>query len=326
MPTLEPRTGSLPAGLRCPSCHANIAADAGESLVCAGCGTKYPVVGGVPVLINEANSVFTTEEVIRAGPYAFDPASAKTGIVQRIRDSIPSSSANYVGTRLVNDLHALLTNEHARPRILIIGGGVIGRGIQAMVDDPSVELVESDIFIGPRTGVLFDSHDVPFEDESFDAVISQAVLEHVLDPFRCDDEFYRVLRPDGIVYASTSFMQQVHGGRHDFMRFSLSGHRYLFRRFVELDSGVAVGPGSALAWSWKYFLGSFARTVKQRQLANLLGRLTGFYWKYFDKVLHTRPAAADAASSVYFLGRKAPEGWMLSPREILNSYVGMAPD
>ena len=52
MPTPEPTTGSLPAGLRCPSCHANIAADAGESLVCTGCGTKYPVVGGVPVLIN----------------------------------------------------------------------------------------------------------------------------------------------------------------------------------------------------------------------------------------------------------------------------------
>ncbi len=84
-------------------------------------------------------------------------------------------------------------------------------------------------------------------DESFDGVICQAVLEHVLDPYRCVEEIHRVLRPNGLVYAETPFMQQVHGGTHDFTRFTHLGHRRLFRKFAEVDSGVVCGPGMALA-------------------------------------------------------------------------------
>jgi SAM-dependent methyltransferase len=212
---------------------------------------------------------------------------------------------------------------HAQPRVLVIGGGILGKGMQRMVDDERIDLVESDIFLGPRTAVLFDAHSIPFEDESFDAIVCQAVLEHVADPFRCVDEFARVLRPGGLVYAGTAFMQQVHGGAHDFMRFSLVGHRRLFRRFEEIESGMAVGPGSGLAWSWRYFLGSFAKTRQGSAIGQAVGRLTGFVWARFDPYLARRPGATDAASAVYFVGAKGPDGWALSDREVVASYRGL---
>ena len=71
------------------------------------------------------------------------------------------------------------------------------------------------------------------------------MLEHVLEPELVVAEIHRVLMPDGLVYAGTPFMQQVHEGPYDFMRFTESGHRWLFRRFERLASGATGGPGAA---------------------------------------------------------------------------------
>ena len=79
--------------------------------------------------------------------------------------------------------------------------------------------------------LICDANDIPFENGSFDGVVLQAALEHVADPYRCVEETHRVLKEKGLVYAETAFMQQVHGGRYDFTRFTRLGHRRLFRRF-----------------------------------------------------------------------------------------------
>ena len=55
-----------------------------------------------------------------------------------------------------------------------------------------------------------------------------------------------VYKDDGLVYADTPFMQQVHMGRYDFTRFTYLGHRRLFRKFEEIDSGAVSGPAMAL--------------------------------------------------------------------------------
>ncbi len=43
----------------------------------------------------------------------------------------------------------------------------------------------------------FDLHEVPFADNSFDAVICNHVMEHVDNDLRCMQELYRVLKPGG---------------------------------------------------------------------------------------------------------------------------------
>ena len=91
--------------------------------------------------------------------------------------------------------------------------------------------------------VICDAHDLPFKEKSFDAIICQAVLEHVADPYRCVEEMFRVLKPKKFIYVETPFMQQVHMAPYDFTRFTYLGHRRLFRRFKEIDSGIACGPG-----------------------------------------------------------------------------------
>ena len=43
----------------------------------------------------------------------------------------------------------------------------------------------------------FDLHDVPFDDNSFDIVMCNHVMEHVENDLQCMSELFRVLKPGG---------------------------------------------------------------------------------------------------------------------------------
>ena len=44
-----------------------------------------------------------------------------------------------------------------------------------------------------------DCYSLPFEDESFDRVFSNALMEHLTDPVRAIREMLRVLKPNGVI-------------------------------------------------------------------------------------------------------------------------------
>jgi SAM-dependent methyltransferase len=216
---------------------------------------------------------------------------------------------------------SLLIEQTSSPRVLVVGGSTLGEGLSNLLAYPAIELVETDVTFGPRTSLICDAHDIPFMPESFDGVIIQAVLEHVLDPYRCVEEIYRVLKPQGLVYSETPFMQQVHEGRYDFARFTHLGHRRLFRMFSEIESGAVSGSGSALAWSYSYFLRSFTTSKFTKNFLEVFARLTSFYLKYFDYFLLDKPGILDAATGYYFFGRKNETP--LPDRDLIKQFRGL---
>lgn len=307
--------------LCCPVCHAPLDLGAAE-ITCrnAACAARYPVVDGIPVLINEANSVFSRADFVQQRNTFFN---LKPSWQSRFLDRItPNISRNVKGPenyrKLAELLRAPAHTQFGRARVLVLGGSVLGQGMEALAEAPHIDLIETDVSFGPRTMLICDAHDIPLADGAVDAVVVQAVLEHVLDPHRAADEIYRVLGPAGLVYAETPFMQQMHGGRYDFERFSYWGHRRLFRRFSEVDSGVVCGPGMALAWSYTHFLLSFVRSRKARHAMRLFASFTSFFWKYFDGFLVNRPGAISAASGYYFLGQRSATP--LTDRELVQTY------
>jgi SAM-dependent methyltransferase/uncharacterized protein YbaR (Trm112 family) len=318
-------TSALRESLRCPACAARLRSEPGsvsgqETLACTSeaCDGRYPVEGGVPVLLDEARSLFTIEasvSALRAGPTA-GPGPAR----RLVRGLTPAISRNVKGRANYEQLARHLREDTSVPRVLVVGGGLQGAGMEALLADPAVEVLQTDVVAGPRTEMICDAHGLPFADGSFDAVVAQAVLEHVLDPTRCVQEIHRVLRPRGLVYAETPFMQQVHEGRYDFTRFTHLGHRRLFRRFEEIDSGAVGGPGMVLAWSWRYFLWSLTSSRLLGSALTLFASLTSFWMKWFDGWLIDRPRAVDGAAGVYFLGRRSDT--TLDDRELIAGYRG----
>jgi hypothetical protein len=137
----------------------------------------------------------------------------------------------------------------------------------------------------------------------------------VLEPERAVAEIHRVLRPDGLVYAETPFLQPVHAGAYDFTRYTSSGHRKLFGGFEQIDAGPVAGPGSQLLASLDHLVRGLARS----QLAGRLARALFFWLRYLDGLVPT-PYAMDDASAYYFLGRRSER--RLGPAEIVAYYRG----
>jgi SAM-dependent methyltransferase/uncharacterized protein YbaR (Trm112 family) len=281
-------------------------------------GQRYPVVGGVPILLASDLSLFSAEEV--AGrQFVERDVSPVRRLVRRI---LPDSTLS-IGTAQRYAAFAQAISSRARPdvgRVLVIGGGQLGKNMAPLVES-GLDVIESDVYLSPRVQVVCDGHNLPFADGSFDGVVLQAVLEHVLDPVRVVAEAHRVLKPTGLIYAETPFLQAVHEGPFDFTRWTELGHRRLFRMFREIDRGVVSGPASSLVWS----IGYFARSIpaKRGRLQQVLEKLAvlAFGWiKYFDHILIGHPGAVDAAAGVYFVGEKSSDP--LDDMALLSSYAG----
>lgn len=62
--------------------------------------------------------------------------------------------------------------------------------------------------------VLVDGHVLPFADETFDGIVTLAVLEHVRCPHRFMQEAARVLRPGKTIIGSSAFLEVFHMESH----------------------------------------------------------------------------------------------------------------
>jgi len=123
------------------------------------------------------------------------------------------------------------------------------REILPELDRPDAKAIE----IGGSTGVIksffeqaeyvvappypeADVQDLSWiEDESYDFVILDQVLEHVEDPWKAVEEVKRVLRDGGALIGTTPFFIYLHPVPRDYWRFTEDGLRVLLRSFSNVD-------------------------------------------------------------------------------------------
>jgi SAM-dependent methyltransferase len=81
-----------------------------------------------------------------------------------------------------------------------------------------------------RPDLVYDGRTLPFENASFDTVMSVQVLEHTPEPQRLVDEMSRVLRAHGTLILTAPFSFRLHEEPHDYFRYSPHGLRSMLAR------------------------------------------------------------------------------------------------
>ena len=176
-------------------------------------------------------------------------------------------------------------------------------------------IVNYEIVDYDSTDVLGIGETLPFQDGSFDGVISVAVLEHVRDPFACAAELVRVLKPGGEIACEVPFLQPLHGFPHHYYNMTPQGLRALFEGAIDVDN-VFVLPSGSPVWSLTWVIRRWAECLDEPVRREFLGTTLGDLLRPADDFMG-RPwvkslsaeANLELAAATFLTGRKpaAPE-------------------
>lgn len=117
-------------------------------------------------------------------------------------------------------------------RVLDVGAGGFSRYIDLFKFD---EYIKMDIEPGKNIDIVGRVENIPSKDNSFDSIVCTQVLGDVYEIQKAFSEFYRVLKPEGILLVTESLFDSLHSEPNDFWRFT----EHSLRRLAE-DVGFEV--------------------------------------------------------------------------------------
>ncbi len=222
--------------LACPACGGDLSWERDE-LVSQGCGLRYPVMNGVPVLL--------PAEMVQQG----------LGRALGLDDNVSMHPYSTASQDIIDT--------HSGGWVLDLGAG--GKHIEY----PNV--VQVDVFRFPMTDVVGSADSLPFKAGVFDAVVSQAVFEHLQYPEVAASEVWRVLKPEGVAKVDTAFLQPEHAYPHHYFNATEAGLKHWFRDFDIEWSGVEAyqHPKWSLVWFLSVYLASLPD--EQRKVLEQVG-------------------------------------------------------
>jgi len=271
----------------------------------------FNIVDNIPILISDKtfDTVFDPNKI-----GSLVKRANQSSFFYKVKEFILGNSRTTVNN--CNKFIKLIKNTNKKPSILVIGSGEKGSGTDELYNDKDISITLTDIYVTENVQYICDAHYLPFKGSAFDGVWIQAVLEHVVDPRVVVAEIHRVMKASGYVYAETPFMQQVHEGAYDFTRYTVLGHRYLFKDFESILIGGNGGSGEVLSWSVKHFVWSLLRSEN-------FARVISFPFMIFFKILEKfsdKKSLYDSSSGVFFLGKKSSK--QISHSDLVDLYSG----
>ncbi|APX96589.1 class I SAM-dependent methyltransferase [Natronorubrum daqingense] len=232
-----------------------------------------------------------------------------------IQGLIPSPTHNLVAKRICSDIEQRVGNNGT---VLIVGCGNGGEGLSGFSDEfLQQNVIGTDIRGTEFTNFLGDIHNLPVPNGGVDAVVCQAVLEHIEQIDLAISELKRITKPSGYVYIDVPFLQGYHALPTDFRRFTSNGLQNKICTnddFNTINCGASKGPTSTLIWiccEYLAYLLSFGNS-NIRKILSVALRIPTFWLKYVDLVLKKSHGLEDAAmalpSAVYWYGKKESPG------------------
>jgi SAM-dependent methyltransferase len=118
-------------------------------------------------------------------------------------------------------------------------------------------VIQLDAIAYPTTDVSANGEALPFADESFDAVVACALLEHVSEPAAVVSEMRRVCKKGGRIYADCTSVHPYHGFPHHYFNATETGLDWLMREVGGATGTVMVADARAtIALVLEAWLGS----------------------------------------------------------------------
>jgi SAM-dependent methyltransferase len=235
-------------------------------------------------------------------------SSIKTPIFKKIVQLLypPMPTLNIIPLEQVRKISSSIFQN--KGLILNVGsGGMNGAGSRLWdnFEKHQCRVINMDISPGSDVNIVSDAHQLPFDDNSIDSVVMQAVIEHLTEPNVAISEVFRVLKPGGVFYVEVPFLQGFHADPHDYQRYTLEGLRRRLVMFDEDLSGVSIGPFCTLVWLLR---DGFSSCFNNRWL--YLGTRFTLGWilspiRYLDILVRHNPAAYRLANEYYYLCHKS---------------------
>lgn len=292
----EERFKKIEGLLRCPECFGKLKREESR-LICEN-GHGYEIRENVPILLNERDRI-QFESLLRSPEGRRMRETYLPGFKKRLKDFLRPPKIVLNNPEVEREIKESFRCRGDETLVLNVGSGT-GRMAE--------NVINLEIGIFPDVDVVGNGENLPFLDEVFDVVYSNALLEHVPDPETIVREMWRVLKKDGVIWGFIPFLQPYHGYPHDYQRYTLKGIENLFSRyFTPIKTGVWSGPSSAVAWIIRDYIRMlipFSKFEPVRLIANGLLNTLLFPLKYLDYILLKRKDSHTLASVVFFHGKK----------------------
>ncbi|MDQ8185920.1 class I SAM-dependent methyltransferase [Pelagicoccus sp. SDUM812002] len=112
----------------------------------------------------------------------------------------------------------------------------------------------------PGVDVVGIAEELPFKNQSFELVISLAVLEHVKNPEKAAREMQRVLKPGGLIWIDVAFMQPYHGYPAHFYNMTQQGLEQLLTKEMKIIRDEVPRYGTPI-WSLSWIVSKYANCL-----------------------------------------------------------------
>jgi SAM-dependent methyltransferase/uncharacterized protein YbaR (Trm112 family) len=230
--------------------------------------------GEIPILLD--NGMFDINAIKNKDITTQNPSYGNTSILKNYirRHVLPSLTHD---SQVKNRYLKLIENFKGKEiKVLVIGAGQKTAYYKEILGEKTVT---SDVHLQYGVDLVFDAHNIPFANETFDIVLAQQVLEHCIRPWQVAEEFERVVKKDGLIQIEVPFCFPYHSAPYDFFRYTYSGLRSLFRLCKVKDLTVPEGPFSSIA---VVISTALIETSNFRIISLALARFLLWPFKYFD--------------------------------------------
>ena len=123
------------------------------------------------------------------------------------------------------------TAQHMNGRLMDVGcGRKLYRDLFSSTEYIGLEVDTPENRVNKQADYYYDGKTFPFEDEDFDGIVCNQVLEHVFTPDQFLGELIRVLKPRGLLLLTVSFVWDEHEQPWDYARYSSFGLKSLLEK------------------------------------------------------------------------------------------------